>query len=253
MKLKVIGSGSSGNTYLLENERECLVIEAGLPFKEVKKSIDFEVGKIVGVIASHSHNDHFGYAKEYLKSGIPVYANEQTHSTVFESDFKKIVRPGYWYRLSHYSKGGFLITPFNAVHDVECFGFIIEHEDMGKMLFCTDTEYVKQNFKGIRLNHIMIECNYSQKIIDERVGSGDTVQGLRNRILQSHMELETCKSFIQANKTPSLYNVCLLHLSDGNSNEKQFRSEVKEIVGRGTEVFVADKGLEICLDLCPFG
>ena len=55
MNLKVLGSGSSGNCYLLENETECLVIEAGLPLMEVKKAIGFNIKKIVGVVASHEH------------------------------------------------------------------------------------------------------------------------------------------------------------------------------------------------------
>ena len=46
MKLRILGSSSSGNCYLLEDESECLVIEAGLPFKEVKKALDFnEIGR----------------------------------------------------------------------------------------------------------------------------------------------------------------------------------------------------------------
>lgn len=246
MKFRCLGSGSSGNCYLLEDERECLVIEAGLPFKVIKQAIDFEVGKIVGVICSHVHSDHFGYAKEYINAGISVYASAQTHSSE-DNPFKKVIRPGYWYQL-----GSFNITPFEVVHDVECYGFIIRHENIGTMLFATDTEYIKHNFKTLKLNHIMIECNYSQKIIDSRVSQGDTDKGLRYRILQSHMSLETCKSFIKANYTPSLYNVCLLHLSDGNSNESEFKEEVQQIVGAGTGVFAAERGLEIMIDLCPF-
>ena len=34
MRLKVLGSGSSGNCYILENDNEALIIEAGLPFME---------------------------------------------------------------------------------------------------------------------------------------------------------------------------------------------------------------------------
>ena len=218
MKFKCLGSGSSGNCYLLEDESECLVIEAGLPFKEVKKAIDFDVGKIVGVIASHGHKDHFGYVKDYLKAGIPIKASQETWGSLdFEVEISdKIMRCGYWYQF-----GGFNVTAFNCVHDVECYGFIIRHEKIGTMLFSTDTEYIKYNFKSLNLNHIMIECNYSQRIIDERVGNGDTVKGLRDRIIQSHMEFETCKSFIKANRTFSLYNVCLLHLAMKNSLEKR--------------------------------
>lgn len=247
MKFHCLGSGSSGNCYLLEDERECLVIEAGLPFKEVKKAIDFEVGKIVGVLVTHEHGDHAKYAKEYIKAGIFVGMSNGTE-TALNTMTHPLMNPGFWYQM-----GGFNITPFRVVHDAaEPLGFLIRHEKIGTLLFATDTEYIKQNFKALKVNHIMIECNYSQKIIDSRVKTGNTLKGLRDRVLQSHMSLETCKGFIEANKTSSLYNVCLLHLSDGNSNESEFKVEVQQIVGAGTEVFVAGPGLEITLDLCPF-
>ena len=55
MFLRVLGSGSSGNCYLLESENEVLVVEAGVPFKEVKEAIDYQTSKIVGVLSSHEH------------------------------------------------------------------------------------------------------------------------------------------------------------------------------------------------------
>ena len=58
MILRILGSSSSGNCYLLENETECLMIECGIPIKEVKKAMNFNMRKIVGCIASHRHNDH---------------------------------------------------------------------------------------------------------------------------------------------------------------------------------------------------
>jgi len=218
-------------------------------FAEVKKALDFNISKIVGVVASHSHKDHFGYARDYLKAGIPIKASQETWGSldieVVISD--KIMRCGYWYQF-----GGFNVTAFDCVHDVECYGFIIRHEKIGTLLFATDTEYIKYNFKSLKLDHILIECNYSQKIIDSRVQQEELHQGLRNRVLKSHMELETCKSFIRSNMNPNLMNVCLLHLSDGNSNAVQFQNEVQEVVGSQVNVTVADKGLELVLDLCPF-
>lgn len=247
MVFKVLSSGSSGNCYLLEDEKECLIIEAGIPFKDVKKAIDYEVSKIVGVLVTHEHLDHAKYAKEYIKAGIFVGMSNGTE-TALNTMTHPLMNSGFWYQM-----GGFNITPFRVVHDAaEPLGFIIRHERIGTLLFATDTEYIKQNFRNLKLNHLMVECNYSQKIIDSRVEMGDTIQSLRNRVLQSHMELETCKNFILANKTSNLHNVCLLHLSDGNSHEEQFKEEIKQIVGKGTEVFVADKEMEIVLDLCPF-
>jgi len=250
MQFRCLGSSSLGNCYLLENDNECLIVEAGIRFSEVKKALDFNTSKIVGVICTHEHGDHFKYVRDYLKAGIPIKTSQGTWGALpFEVEISdKVMRSGYWYQL-----GGFTITPFQVVHDAaEPFGFIIRHQEFGTLLFATDTEYIKQNFTKLKLNHILIECNYSQAIIDGRVYSGSTDKGLRDRVIQSHMELETCKDFIGINKTSSLDNIVLLHLSDGNSNEKMFQEEVQCIVGDRVNVFVADKGSNVCLDIIPF-
>jgi len=248
MVLRCLGSSSSGNCYLLDSKTECLVLEAGVKFSGVKKALDFNIGKLVGVVASHSHKDHFRYAAEYLKSGIPVYASEETHKTLSKQyPSQVVVRPGYWYQT-----GGFNITPFRAEHDVECFGYIIKHDEMGYLLFATDTSFIKYNFKNLNLNHILIEANYSEAIINDLLSKGLIDQARVNRTYKTHMSIETCKEFIGANKTTSLDNVILLHLSDGNSNAEQFRSEIQDIVGSNTNVWIADKGVEIKLDLFPW-
>ena len=45
MELKVLGSSSSGNCYILDNGSEALIIEAGIRFMEVKKALDFNISK----------------------------------------------------------------------------------------------------------------------------------------------------------------------------------------------------------------
>lgn len=57
MKLSVLASSSSGNCYCLENDNECLILEAGVKFLDVKKHLDFNVNKIKGVLISHEHLD----------------------------------------------------------------------------------------------------------------------------------------------------------------------------------------------------
>ena len=55
MKLKVLGSGSSGNCYLLSTENETLILDCGLPIKEIKKGLNFDLGGIKGVLVTHAH------------------------------------------------------------------------------------------------------------------------------------------------------------------------------------------------------
>lgn len=37
MELKVLGSSSNGNCYILDNGKEALILEAGVRFQEVKR------------------------------------------------------------------------------------------------------------------------------------------------------------------------------------------------------------------------
>lgn len=228
MKLKVLGSGSSGNCYILESDAEALIIEAGLPFMEVKKALDFNVRKIVGVVVSHSHGDHSKFIREYGKAGIPI----------FNPYSKEIACP-----LSVVKYGEFGIKAFRLVHDVPCYGFFIQHSNIGKLIYASDTEYIKYRFK--RLNHILVEANYSDDLIDNEAVN-------REHVLRGHMSLRTALDFISINDNPSLRNVVLLHLSDNNADSVQFLQKTEKTVRYGADCHIAKKGLEVDLDLIPF-
>lgn len=222
MKLRCLGSGSSGNCYILENDSEALVIEAGIPFMTVKKALDFNISKIVGVVVSHSHRDHAKYASEYEKAGIPVFRP-------YESDLERQVR----------TYGKFVIKSFPLVHDVPCRGFLIRHPEMGKVLYASDTEYIKYRFQN--LNHILVEANYSRKYLKED-GAGSEK---RAHVLQGHMEIATACDFLLANNSPNLQNVVLLHMSAINSDPEEFVAEAGKVVQ--CPVWAAEKGLKIDL------
>ena len=53
--LKTIGSGSSGNCYILTCNNEKLILDCGLPIKVIKQGLDFDLGGIQGVLISHAH------------------------------------------------------------------------------------------------------------------------------------------------------------------------------------------------------
>ena len=74
MELRVLGSSSSGNCYILDNGNEALIIEAGIRFIDVKKALDFNIRKVVGCLITHQHNDHAKYAKAMVDCGFHVLA-----------------------------------------------------------------------------------------------------------------------------------------------------------------------------------
>lgn len=56
MKLTCLGSSSAGNCYLLtSNSGETLILDCGIPIKEIKKGLNWHIRGIKGVIISHTH------------------------------------------------------------------------------------------------------------------------------------------------------------------------------------------------------
>lgn len=240
MVLKVLGSSSQGNCYILENKNEALIIEAGVRFIEVKKALGFDIRKVSGCLITHQHNDHAKYIKAMVESGFPTLALEEVWTAKGVTGSRAYcIERGKGYRF-----GRFKVLPFDACHDVPCVGYLIDHPEIGRIMFLTDSCMCEYVFPG--LNQVMIECNYSDAKLVEAINAGRTLPSQRERLMTSHMELNTCKGFLCANDLTNVANIVLLHLSDNNSDEKHFVSEIERQTGK--VVYAAHTGLEIELD-----
>lgn len=54
-KLSVLGSGSSGNSYILKCNDDALIIEAGVNWDVILKGLNFNTKNVVGMLVTHSH------------------------------------------------------------------------------------------------------------------------------------------------------------------------------------------------------
>ena len=219
MFVQVNATGSSGNSYILQdNKGEVLIIECGISYKGLLKALNFNIRNIKGCIVSHEHQDHSRYLAEYESHGIKVfkpYENFERCKTF----------------------GSYKIMPFELVHDVICYGFLITNTNANvekRISYITDTEYSKYKFE--RLSCLLVECNYSKELLDKEHSAYD-------HILQGHLELETTKGIVQANDNENLKNVVLLHASTVNADTDMFKSEVEKITK--ANVYVAKKGLKV--------
>jgi phosphoribosyl 1,2-cyclic phosphodiesterase len=247
MQLKILGSSSKGNCYLLDNGKEALAIECGISFKEVQKAVNFDVSRIKGAIVSHEHGDHAKHVENFIQAHIPVYMSTGTlHAMKFKKPYSL---PFNMEAGSTIGIGNFMVQAFNTQHDAaEPFGFLIYHPECGMVLFATDTYYLHYTFAG--LNNILIECNFRQDILDANVESGKLPSVLRARTMKSHMEYETCKETLLANDLSGVNNIVLIHLSDGNSNASEFRQGIMEATGK--TIHIAESGMTINFDKSPF-
>jgi len=245
MNLQVLGSGSSGNCYILGNESEALIIEVGVNFKTVKEALGFDLSKVAGCLVSHEHGDHAKYIPQAIEAGVDVYSSRGTFKALGVSGHRahSLVPEAL------YSIGPFKVLPFPTIHDcAEPFGFIISHPECGNILFATDTGYLEYTFPG--LNNIMIEANYKQEILEEGIRAGRTPELIRKRVMNNHMELGVLVDTLQANDLTQVNKIVLIHLSEKSGDPDLFQKIIEEATGKN--VFVAEPGLDIHFDKTPF-
>lgn len=247
MNLKVLGSSSNGNCYLLQTETSDLLIECGIKFSKIQQALDFNLSRIKGCLISHEHQDHCKAVKDVIKAGIGVYTSLETAKQlgISQGHRTQMVDDGI-----QFTVGDFIVLPFKTEHDaVGPLGYLIYHEpSKSKILFATDTYFLRNKFAN--LDFIMVECNYCKDTLDYNIENGYIAQAMKNRLLESHFSLEHVKDFLAANDLLKVKKIVLLHLSYSNADSEKMIREITELTGK--EVVIAEAGLEIPLDLYPF-
>lgn len=231
IKIRTLASSSSGNAYLIDDGHSQLLLECGIRFKDIQIALDFKTSNLSGVLVSHEHKDHTKGLKDVLKAGINCYMSKGTAKAEgIEHHRIKIVEAR-----KKFTVGTWKILPFEVEHDVnEPLGYLLMNEQGEKILFATDTYYVRYKFNG--LTHIMLECNYSMDILNENIESGRVHKGMKNRLIKSHFSLENVKEFLKANDLSKVQEIHLLHLSDTNSDEARFKREIQELTGKAVYI-----------------
>lgn len=246
MKLKVIGSSSKGNSYILETDTDSLILDCGVRFKDIQQALDFDLTSVQGCLLTHSHGDHSKSVKDVMKAGINTYMTLDTVAAIkAEGHRMELINPG-----TQFNAGDFTVLPFPTEHDCPgAVGFLIQYRPTGeKLLFATDTFFIRHRFNG--LNYLVIECNYCREILDENIKAGHIPKSLKDRILKSHFSLDNLKGFLKANDLKEVRKIVLIHLSEGNSDSVRMVREIKELTKIDTEI--ADPGKVILLDLYPY-
>lgn len=235
--IKVLASGSSGNCYIIQAGEEKLLLECGIDYRNILKGLDYSIKSLVGCLITHKHSDH-------CKSFKQIFDNLPNVCAPLEVLEKFQCKSSYKSKITQnkevFNLGNFTIMPFSCKHtnsditECENLGYLIQHKEIGKILFATDTYYLKYTFKNV--DHILIECNYS----------GETIQALEpheQRVFKSHMSLETLKYTLKAWDLKKTKTITLIHLSKNNSDPEKFKQEIEALTGIPT--YIAVPGLEI--------
>lgn len=141
-----LATGSDGNAYLLESENASLVIEAGkATFKKIIVAIP-EKKKLVGVVSSHQHSDHYGDVEKVAKISKEIEFIDNR----YEDEY-------------------FIIKRFSVWHNVECFGFAIFcKEEKKTLIFITDfARVIDKTVYNLKVDFLAIELSYNELIYNQ--------------------------------------------------------------------------------------
>lgn len=259
-KVVCLGSSSEGNAYYIEINRKGyptpfnLLIECGFEYKELTKRLlqnGLSIRKVNAILVTHEHHDHSIAVPKLVEYGKKVFAPKSVfeHYDVLDQvSSNQIIKIKQGKRTTTFRLADMInITGFELEHkntdNSKTFnlGYIIKAEcDFGvhRILFVTDTYYIRYNLSTMKFNTIFIEANnFARNIIfsiKEAQAKGDKFKEIHfDRVLHSHFLVEnTIKTLVGTKKmngfdlseTDMIY---LIHLSaSGNVNPYEIKSKV---------------------------
>lgn len=196
MKIKILASSSTGNCYVIQGITESIMIEAGIPFAEIKSKLDWNMSDISCCLLSHDHADHSKSIKDIFTLGKRVYASTGTFEALnLKNHFANHIKEG-----SVITTKEFTIKPFNTEHDCpEPLGFLIYSRfEYKTIVFATDTYYLKYLFADV--DAFLLEVNFIEANLQEAVDSGEIPEAGALRLRKSHMSLDRAIKFFDAMK-----------------------------------------------------
>ena len=231
MTLKTIATGSKGNCYILtSDDGKHLILDAGIPLAEIKKGLNFDIGNIEGCVVSHCHKDHSLSISHLNNMSIKVW------QPYLDSEHKRMKT----------KLGEFAVECFDVPHnECECRAFLIKVDDL-TILYATDFEYIPYDLSSKKINVMLVEMNYQQKIMKEL-----ELDKHYTHVIRGHSSDVTTTEFILHNKK-YLQNVILCHYSkSGKLRKDEALAELKSKLSINITTQWANPDEEIVLG-CPF-
>ena len=225
MRFSILGSGSSGNSTIIECGSTRILIDAGLSAKQLCLRLDLlgiDPASISAILLTHEHGDHTRGLKHFLKKyPVPIYATGETAHVVREQDLAsatwKTFEAGQNFPIDHLT-----IESFPIQHDaVDPVGFIVANHE-ARFGLLSDAGFVTSGIK-MRLKNLsalFVEANYDDALLE---ADRKRPWAIKQRIASRHGHLSNVQvgELLREIAHPELSQIVFGHLSsDCNCPEK---------------------------------
>lgn len=228
--VKALASGSSGNAMLVRAGTSTLLLDAGLPARQLAGYLvqhGVRPGQLDAIFISHEHSDHISGAAALARLyQAPLIANRATLSSFkIGARVQTMVLPtGGTHRL-----GALQVTTFPIPHDaVEPVGFLLESEGW-RMCMATDVGFDAPELEPhlATAELVVLEANHDVQTL--RLGSYPWP--LKNRILGNggHLSNDQSARLLErafARQPKKRRWLWLAHLSEDNNTPRKAREQV---------------------------
>lgn len=217
MKVLVLASGSKGNSTYIEYNNTKILIDIGissLALEKKLKSINVEADELDAIFITHTHIDHVGGLKTFVKKHqVPIYLSEIMYDEleinfdnhIFVEEDKIIIND-------------IELNIIKTSHDTnDSMGFVIKGDK--EVVYITDTGYInKKYFKDIYNKDIYIfESNHDLEMLID----GKYPHYLKQRILgdKGHLSNKDSSYYLSKLVGNQTSHIVLAHLSEDNNTE----------------------------------
>lgn len=221
MKCASLVSGSKANSFYVENDKDALLIDAGLSLPKVEltlQNLNINKNKLRGILLTHEHEDHIRHLKRIahiLK--LPVYLTKESYekSGISLDDFC-FIKDG-----DDLEFGSIHVNAFKVLHDsVMCLGFTLTSNNK-KIFYASDIGSFNDTIlqKAENADFIGIEANYEPKML----ARCHYPQYLKDRISSGagHLSNNEAARFVRYASGVNTKQVMFLHISE-NSNCRSY-------------------------------
>jgi phosphoribosyl 1,2-cyclic phosphodiesterase len=214
-----LNSGSNGNCYYVGNEREAVLVDAGISCREIEKRmkrLGLNMQKVKALFVSHEHTDHIkGIPTLAKKYQLPVYI---TAATLYHSALsldKHLVVP--FDANKPVVIGNLAIIAFPKLHDAsDPYSFIVTCNKTKVGVFTDIGEPCKHVINHFKKCHAaFLEANYD----DEMLNNGSYPYYLKKRIMgeKGHLSNKQALELFQTHRSGFMSHLVLSHLSANNN------------------------------------
>ncbi|MED3663707.1 MBL fold metallo-hydrolase [Geobacillus stearothermophilus] len=235
MRFSVLASGSTGNAFYVETDRQRLLVDAGLSGRQLEQ-LFAEIGRhtkeLDGLLVTHEHSDHIkGLGVLARKYRLPVYANEKTWRAMEQVVGDIPAEQKFVFPLGAVRTFGDVdVESFGVSHDAAEPMFYVFHYGGKKLALLTDTGYVSERIKKTIENAdvFVFESNHDVGMLR----MGRYPWSVKRRILSdvghiSNEEAGLALADVIGERTKQVY---LAHLSQDNNMKELARMTVAQIL-----------------------